>query len=151
MFFEKIKAAYRVLGMAFRRQKWVEDVHHALRGVLGEYAKQRYAELAGFRDHDWTPEVRRLLRDLERYMDPGYIEIKGFWDRKKAFREAFRDAIPSQEIVRSAKNAIEKKLKAQDQIRFHKEVQKHFDEFDAETLLRKMLKDHAPKLYALVG
>lgn len=150
MYLEKIKAAYSVLGMAFRRQKWVENVHNALRGVLGEYAKQRYAELAGFRDHDWTPEVRRLLRDLERYMDPGYIEIKGFWDRKKAFREAFRDTIPSQEIVRGAKNEIEKKLKDEEQNRFHKEVQKRFDDFEAETLLRTMLKDYAPKLYSVI-
>jgi len=132
------------LGMAFGRGVWVDKVRSALEGALGEYAKQRYASLVGYDQHDWSAEVGRLVRKLETFLDADKVKIKGTWNRDRAFKEALLEAgVVGQSQVLAAKNTIESKLSAEQRSLFHKRTRETFSDFDAEALLRDMLKEHA--------
>jgi len=146
-FLDRIQAKYMLEAMAFPRTKWVRRVESALSGALGEYAKQRYAELAGFKDHDWTPEVQRLLAVLLRYFDANFVQVT-FTDINKAFKEAYLEASLSQAKVVAARNKIEGYLDRSEIKNFHKLTRQHLEEFDASRLLHDMLEQLAPELLA---
>jgi hypothetical protein len=46
--------------MAFTRQVWVEKVRQSLVGALGQYTKQKYADMVGY-NFDWSEEIEALL------------------------------------------------------------------------------------------
>jgi hypothetical protein len=92
----------KITGMAVSRDTWVANVASRLHGMLGEYAFERYGRLINY-DHSWDAEIERLLRPLRKMLDPKITKTKATFDRKKAFREACRDAIGSP-VTSTAKN-----------------------------------------------
>ena len=135
-----------VRDMAMDRPTWSRRVQKALEGALGEYAKFRYAELIGYKGHDWIPEVGRLLKKVERLRDKTITKINGKGDRKKAYKEAFTDASSAQDQVTAAKNEIASKLTREQYKTFGLRIKKSFDAFDSENLIVEMVTNLAPTL-----
>jgi len=80
-----------------------------------------------------------LLQKVATYLDPKRVKAKGFWDRKRAFAEAYAEACLSQHQITEARNKIEDKLSPEQREIFLKNVKLTFVEFDSENLMREML------------
>lgn len=97
--------------MAFSRDNWITKARQRLEGALGEYAKQKYAELSDMAYiHDWESEIKALIKKVDELFDPTQIKLKTKFDRNKAFKEAFIEAAGAQEQVVAAKNDFIKYL-----------------------------------------
>ena len=88
--------------MAYSRNDWINKLEDKIVGVLGEYAKQKYADLVGFKGHCWTPEVERLIKQVEKHISE--FKIKSKCDRQKALYEAVNQSFSNQLKVTQARN-----------------------------------------------
>lgn len=118
--------------MAFSRSKWVDKVRLSLERALGEYAKQKYADKAGYK-YDWSGEINGLLKEPRRLCSSS-TPTKGKFDRKKAFEEALVDARDPVQI-KDAQN----KLLTYDITQLQRHIIQHTPLWDAEELLKEML------------
>lgn len=149
-FTRKTSNRYHVLAMAFNRYSWVEKARNRLVGALGEYAKIKYAKVAGIA-FDWEPEVMSLLAKVEELFDKNKVKLKGKFDLDKAFQEAVREAASEQQQIVDAKNAfITDYIKKPEQaVKFLHEARKL--DLKSEDLLTEMLRTLKPDLARKAG
>lgn len=102
--------------------------------------------------HDWEPEVKRLVKKLETFLDPKRVvtDPKGL-DRKKAFLEAAGDASVRDDKVTQAKNIFVEKLGRKNTLEFLKRFSDEGQEFDAENLLVEVLEKYSPALFGIIS
>lgn len=140
-----------VVAMSYSRKKWIDTVAGFLAGIIGEYAKLKMAALVDY-PHNWEPEVKRLVKKLETFIDPSRVATnpKGL-DRKKAFLEAAADASVRDDKVTQAKNAFAEKLGRKSTLKFLKRYSDEGQNFDAENLLVEVLERYSPTLYGIIS
>jgi hypothetical protein len=131
----------KVTGMAFTRDKWIEKAVHFLEGAVGEFAKQRYAQLTDTPDY-WSDEVTRLMKKIKELFNPDKVKTKQVFDRYKAFADALKDASICQDQVVKARNEFASYfVKADDRIHFLKKVSKDAA-LDSEIILQEMIVEY---------
>lgn len=91
-----------VEAMAWTKEAWVDRLSNMIAGALGEYAKQKYADLVGFKNYSWTPEVNRLIKEIERHIKDTKTKTK--FKREEAVKEAIKRAFLNQLKVTQARN-----------------------------------------------
>lgn len=139
-----ISALKKITAMAFTRDNRVTKARQRLEGALGEYAKQKYAEVSGMPQiHNWESEIAALIGKVEELFDVKKAKLKTNFDREKAFKEAFNEASGAQEQVVSAKNEFLSYLNQKQRVAFLKKVKKPLD---SNNLLHEMLIKFSPAL-----
>ena len=130
---EKYPMLKQVLAMAFTRNEWVSKVRTSLERALGEYAKQKYADVAGIK-FDWSSEINQLLKKARNLCDYNATKTKSKFDRSKALLEAIGDAgDPVQ--VKDAQN----RLLTYELTKEQRQIVLTTPLFDADELLAEML------------
>ena len=135
--------AKTIEAMAFSRDTWVAKTSQRLEGALGEYAKSRYSTSMDSFDY-WSDEVENLMSKVTDMFDPSRIKIKQKFDRYKAFQDAVRDSLGSQEQITSARNEFISFLRTTKEKHKFLKISKE-QAFKSEKLLIEMLSEYLPE------
>lgn len=126
----------KTVAMAYGREDWIDTLKAMLSGVLGEYAKQKYADLVGFKGHCWTPEVKRLMKEVEYHIEETKTKTK--FDRQSAIKDAIKRAFLSQLKLTKARNMfMDMSLEYANKI--------GSTSYGASEMLIELLKEYLPK------
>lgn len=147
MFLKKIKRQYRILAMAYNRDRWVDLMRSRLNGAFDEYVCDQYAKVLSY-DHSWDAEIARLFKKISELFDPGKVKTKSRFNRHRAFQEAYQDFVHTCTIV-TGKNKILDKA-GPDFLVWAKKLKAVDVSWDEEQLAKAMLKKYAPDLFDLI-
>jgi Spy/CpxP family protein refolding chaperone len=90
--------------MPLSRLVWIDKVRSSLELALGEFAKQKFADLVGY-SRDGSEQINELLRDSRR-LCAKETKTKSQFDRKEAFAEAVSEASIAQVQVFDGKQRL---------------------------------------------